>query len=64
MARGKPETVTMKCREELEVLAPGGGLILGPGCALPPKTPPANVHAMIEAAHRYGRYDSNGALKN
>ena len=23
-------------REELAVLAPGGGLILGPGCALPP----------------------------
>ena len=39
LALGTPELVTRKTREELEVLAPGGGLILGPGCALPPKTP-------------------------
>jgi len=56
MARGTPDLVTHICREELEVLMPGGGLILGPGCALPPKTPPENVHAMLEAAHQYGRY--------
>lgn len=56
LARGTPEIVAAKARETLEVLAPGGGLILGPGCALPPKTPPANVHALIETAHRYGRY--------
>lgn len=56
MALGTPDLVTQKCREELEVLMPGGGLILGPGCALPPKTPPENVHAMLEAARQYGRY--------
>jgi uroporphyrinogen decarboxylase len=56
MALGTPDLVTQKCREELEVLKPGGGLILGPGCALPPKTPPENVRAMLEAAHQYGRY--------
>jgi uroporphyrinogen decarboxylase len=44
------------------VLAPGGGLILGPGCALPPTTPPENVHALIETAHRYGRYRADGQL--
>ncbi|MCP4418439.1 MAG: hypothetical protein GY805_17610, partial [Chloroflexi bacterium] len=32
------------------------GLILGPGCALPPMTPPENVHALMEAAKIYGRY--------
>jgi len=56
MALGTPNLVTQKCREELEVLMPGGGLILGPGCALPPNTPPENVHAMLEAARQYGRY--------
>ncbi len=56
MALGTPELVEEKCREAIEVLGPGGGLILGPGCALPPKTPPENVHAMVEAAKRYGRY--------
>ncbi|MBI3243163.1 MAG: uroporphyrinogen decarboxylase family protein [Chloroflexi bacterium] len=56
MALGTPELVTEKCREAIEVLGPGGGLILGPGCALPPLTPPENVHAMIETARHYGRY--------
>ncbi len=27
-------------------LAPGGGFIVGPGCALPPDTPAANIHAV------------------
>jgi uroporphyrinogen decarboxylase len=61
LARGTPEVVRQTTKEALEILAPGGGLILGPGCALPPKTPPANIHAMIETAHRYGRY-SDGSL--
>jgi MtaA/CmuA family methyltransferase len=56
MALGSPELVEAKSREAIEVLGPGGGFILAPGCALPPKTPPANVHAMVEAARRYGRY--------
>ena len=56
MALGTPEMVEEKCIEVIETLGPGGGLILGPGCALPPKTPPENVHAMIEAAHKYGVY--------
>ncbi len=56
MALGTPALVEEKCKEAIEILGPGGGLILGPGCALPPKTPPENVHAMIEAAKKYGRY--------
>lgn len=62
LARGKPEIVTEKVREELTILGPGGGLILGPGCALPPTTPVANVHALVEAAHRYGQYRPDGSL--
>ena len=63
LALGTPELVADKVREELTVLAPGGGLILGPGCALPAQTPAANIHALIETTHRYGRYDSAGALE-
>lgn len=63
LALGTPELVTGRVREELEVLAPGGGLILGPGCALPPTTPPENVHALVETTHRYGRYAANGQLE-
>jgi MtaA/CmuA family methyltransferase len=62
LALGTPQLVTDKVREELDLLAEGGGLILGPGCALPPKTPPENIHALIEAAHRFGRYAADGRL--
>jgi uroporphyrinogen decarboxylase len=32
------------------------GYILGVGCELPPRAPPANVHALVRAAREYGRY--------
>ena len=56
MALGTPDLVTEKAKEAIDILGADGGLILGPGCALPPKTPPDNVHALIDAAHKYGRY--------
>jgi uroporphyrinogen decarboxylase len=62
IALGTPELVEKKCREAIEILAPGGGFILGPGCALPPTTPPENVHAIIEAARKWGQY--NQIMKN
>ena len=63
MARGAPTQVREKCREAISVLGEGGGFILGPGCALPPTTPHENIRTMIEAAKRYGQYDSSGHLK-
>jgi len=53
MANGTPQEVTEKCVEALDNLSPGGGFILGPGCALPPTTPDENIDAMIEAAKSY-----------
>ena len=53
MALGTPELVMEKCKEALENLSPGGGFILGPGCALPPDTPYENINAMIETANRF-----------
>lgn len=53
MARGTREQVAEKCQEALENLAPGGGFILGPGCALPNSTPHENIDAMIESAKRF-----------
>ena len=53
MAYGTPEMVEEKCLEALENLSPGGGFILGPGCALPPITPDENIDAMIEAAKKF-----------
>lgn len=62
IARATPAAVSEAVRAELEVLAPGGGLIIGPGCALPPETPAENMHAFVEAAHRHGRYRPDGGL--
>jgi uroporphyrinogen decarboxylase len=53
MAHGTPELVMEKCNEALENLSPGGGFILGPGCALPPDTPDENIDAMIEATKKF-----------
>jgi uroporphyrinogen decarboxylase len=60
IARGTPDEITEAAREELAILAPGGGLIMGAGCALPPDTPADNIHALVEAGHRLGRYDIAG----
>lgn len=57
LAHGTPQLVLDKAREALEVLAPGGGFILGPGCAMPATTPDENIDALIQAAHKYGDYD-------
>lgn len=63
LALGNPDLIQQKVHEMMGVLAPGGGLIAGPGCALPPTTPRANIHAMIEAAHRFGRYLPDGRIE-
>ena len=56
MALGTPAMVTEAAQEAIEILGDGGGLILGPGCALPPQTPPENIHALMAAAREFGRY--------
>ncbi len=56
MANGTPEQVSARCQEALEIMAPGGGFILGPGCALPATTPDENIDALIESAKKHGRY--------
>jgi len=63
LGRGSPEIVEARARVELAILAPGGGLIMSPGCGLPANTPAENLHALIETTHRYGQYEATGALK-
>lgn len=60
---GTPDQVIAAARDAIEILAPGGEFILGPGCALGLDTPDANVHALIETAHRYGVYRADGSLE-
>ncbi|HEY3343154.1 MAG TPA: uroporphyrinogen decarboxylase family protein [Anaerolineae bacterium] len=62
LALGDAPLIEEKVREEMALLAPGGQFIVGPGCALPTTTPPENIHTLIDAAHRYGRYTSDGQM--
>jgi uroporphyrinogen decarboxylase len=47
------EQVKAETKELLDVLAPGGGLIIGPGCEYPYDGPIANARAIVEAAAEY-----------
>lgn len=53
---GTPGDVDDACREVIEAWKPDGGFILGPGCAVGTFTPADNLHALVDAATRYGRY--------
>ncbi|MGD0729771.1 MAG: uroporphyrinogen decarboxylase family protein [Terracidiphilus sp.] len=53
---GSVDDVERACREAIEVLAPGGGFILGPGCALPATTPAENIDKLVGCAKAHGRY--------
>ncbi len=57
------DKVEAAAKEAIEILAPGGGLILGPGCALGLGTPMDNIHALVESAKKYGVYNADGTLK-
>lgn len=57
-----PADVADAAREAIQILAPGGEFILGPGCALGYNTPLANIQALVEAAWKYGVYRFDGSL--
>ncbi len=56
LALGTPGEVEDACRELIESCQAGGGLILGPGCALAPNTPADNIHALVESAKKYSSH--------
>lgn len=62
LALGTPAEVAAASRQALATVGPGGGFVLGPGCALVAETPPENVQALIDTAHGHGRYASDGSL--
>jgi MtaA/CmuA family methyltransferase len=56
LAFGTPTDVDDACRELIDIWKADSGCILGPGCAMGPETPAGNIHALVEAARKYGRY--------
>ena len=51
---GTPDDIRIKARELCELFRGEGGLLIGPGCALGPKTPSENITALVETVHTYG----------
>ncbi len=56
LALGSVGEVDAACHELIDICKPGGGFILGPGCAMAPATPAENIHALVESAKKYGSY--------
>ena len=57
LVAGSPEEVKAECRRLIEICAPGGGYVLGPG-AIPEFPKLENLKAMVEAAREFGVYSS------
>jgi len=55
LRRGTPQDVEQAVQEQLKA-AKDGGFVISNGSPLAPGTPPQNIHAMIEAARKYGIY--------
>ena len=61
LAFGTAGEVEDACHELIDICKPGGGFILGPGCAMAPATPAENIHALVESAKKYGSYGADRA---
>ena len=57
LALGTPQLVAEKTSELLAIFADTPRFILNAGCAIPPTTPPENLHAMIRTRRLYDRLD-------
>lgn len=53
---GTPEDVRREVKERVDVLAPGGGYILGTAHNVQSDCPLANVNGLLAAYHEFGRY--------
>ncbi len=60
LAFGHPEEIEERVKKYCLELAPGGGYVLGSSTSINQDIPPENFLAMVQAVHKYGRYDSLG----
>ena len=62
LVRGDVREVREQTLAIKRVMAPGGEFLMGPGCALPPNTPPELIHVVMECAWKEGAYSPDGSL--
>jgi uroporphyrinogen decarboxylase len=59
LLKNTPEQIDAEARIVCEkAMGSPRGFILGSGCEVPIETPPANIDAFINAARKYGRFDT------
>jgi uroporphyrinogen-III decarboxylase len=63
MRDSKPEVIVGKIREWIDIMGRDGGLVIWIG-NVPSDTPPVNVHAAVQAAHKLGRYPIKADLSS
>lgn len=51
-----PAAIEAEVKDACETAMEGSGLILAPGCEVPPQTPWDNMKAFFKAARKYGKY--------
>ena len=56
MPFGGPDEVKQVCKELIEKVGPGGGLLLAPTHVIEPDVPWENVQAFVDAVAEYGNY--------
>ncbi len=57
LPNGSPGEVENAVKETIEIASPGGGYIISSSNSIHPGVKPENYIAMVEAVHKYGRYD-------
>ncbi len=57
-AEGSKEQIEAAVKDCIEAAVGGSYYILSPGCQLPANTRTENIQYFLEAAHKYGRYNS------
>ncbi|MCB0256726.1 MAG: substrate-binding domain-containing protein [Anaerolineae bacterium] len=60
LAYGHPDEIEERVRQQCAAAAAGGGYVLGTAPRITEGIRPENFVAMIQAAHRFGRYDHLG----
>jgi MtaA/CmuA family methyltransferase len=60
--QGTPDEVRRHTLDIMRTMAPGGGFIMGPGCALPADTLENSIQIVMECARTAGVYNSDGSL--
>ncbi len=59
LASGLTDKVRQHVLDTLDIMAPRGCFIIGPGCALPADTKAENIHVLMETVRENGNYYNN-----